>query len=101
MERAAPIGPLAWTLPASIILALLTVWGWLMFALLSRTAPPACELLDRTAWLAAASAATAACLFPVAIVSSVWVRVAASLAAAALAGSAFWWLTAQLFPRFC
>jgi hypothetical protein len=101
MERAAPVGPLAWTLPTSIILAVLTAWGWLMFAIISRTAPPACELLPRTAWLAATSAASAACLFPVAIVKPVWPRIAASLAGAALAGSALWWLTAQLFPRFC
>jgi hypothetical protein len=101
MERAAFIGPRAWTFPASIILAALTVWAWLMFALISRTSPPACELLDRTAWLAAASAATAACLLPIALIERLALRLAASLASAAIAGYALWSITAQLFPRFC
>ena len=101
MERAAVIGPRAWTFPASIILFALTVWSWAMFALISRTSPPACELLGRTAWLAAASAATAACLLPIAFVQRPALRIVSSVAAAAVAGYALWWTTALLFPQFC
>ena len=99
--RRAVEGPLAWTFPASVILATLTLWGWAMFALISRAAPPACELLERTSWLAATALATAACLYPVTLVQRVWLRITASLLLAAAGAAAAWWLTAALFPRFC
>ena len=100
MRRAA-VGPLAWTFPASLVLAALAVWGWLMFAFFSRHTVPACELLDRSAWLAASTAGTAACLFPITYIERPWLRIAASLVAAACAAAVAWWLTALLFPQFC
>jgi hypothetical protein len=99
--RRAVEGPLAWTFPASVILATLTAWGWIMFALISRSSPPACELLERTSWLAAAALATAACLYPLTLIGRVWLRIATSLVLAAVGAAAAWWLTAALFPRFC
>lgn len=94
-------GPLAWTLPTSIVLACLATWGWLMFALISRGAPPACELLGRSAWLATTAAATAAFLFPFTWIERRWLRGAVAFVAAGVAGGAAWWLTAMLFPQFC
>ncbi|MBS1818064.1 MAG: hypothetical protein JSU08_09055 [Acidobacteria bacterium] len=100
MNRTA-VGPLSWTFPASVILGALTVWGWAMFAWLSRSAPPACELLDRSAWLAATSASTAGFLLPFTLVESRWLRGLSAVIGAAVAGALAWWLTALVFPRFC
>jgi hypothetical protein len=99
--RPLAVGPLGWTFPASLILAALTVWGWLMFAVISRMSIPSCELLGRSAWLAASAAGTAACLFPITWIARPWLRVGASLMAAASGAAAAWWLTALLFPQFC
>jgi len=84
-----------------VILAALAAWGWLMFAFFSRHSVPSCELLDRNAWLAASTAATAACLFPIMWIHRPWLRIVASVIAAAGAAAAAWRLTALLFPQFC
>jgi peptidoglycan/LPS O-acetylase OafA/YrhL len=100
MERTAT-GPLAWTFPAALNLFALTALSWMMFAGLSRSNAPACELMDRVAWLFAAGAATAAFLLPFTYIRRAWLRLLVAALAGGVAAAAAWELTVMLFPQFC
>jgi hypothetical protein len=79
----------------------MTLWSWLMFAAISRSATPACELMPRVAWWFASGASLAALFLPLKLIDGTWRRAAIAVAAAALAGAAAGWLTMMLFPQFC
>lgn len=100
MERSR-VGPLSWTFPAALVLAVGTVWVWLMYAVATRVMVPACELLPRTAWSFAAGAGTALFLLPWSYSGRTPLRISLAFVLAALAGGLAFWATAYLFPRFC
>jgi hypothetical protein len=95
------LSPAAWTFPAAIVLAAMTLAGWILFAFLSRSTQPSCELLGRTAWLAASAFATSGALLPMTFLGRPWTRLAAAVVLAMVVGGIAWWATATLFPRYC
>jgi hypothetical protein len=95
------IGPLAWTFPAAIVMGMATVCLWLVYAAVTRSAVPACELLPRTAWAFASAAGGALFLLPWTYIDRPFLRIGAGLLLGGGAAAAAFFATAALFPRFC
>jgi hypothetical protein len=94
-------GPMGWTFPTGLVLAALTVWCWVMFAAISRSTTPSCELMPRIAWTFVSGASVSAFLLPFVFVRHTWLRLLCASGAALLAALAALWLTRILFPSFC
>ena len=100
LERSAT-GSRAWTFPAAVTLFGVTALSWIVFAGLTRLNAPACELMDRIAWLFTAGAATSAFLLPLTYFDRTWFRLLAAALACGVAAAAALALTTLLFPQFC
>lgn len=83
------------------MLGLTTLGWWLLFALLTWSAPLSCELQTRTAWAFAAAAATACACLPITLVPGRAAAVGVALVMAAIGFAGAWIATVALFPDFC